>query len=212
MTHDFDQPYWERHWAEADSVQKLSAPVHPYLAAQIGHLTPGTALEAGCGTGAEARWLAQHGWQVAGADLSATALAEAARRAADGGLSSEQISWVETDLGTWEPGRQWDLVTTHYAHPATGQLQLYARIADWVAPGGTLLIVGHLHDDGHGHGASGQHGHSPPEGATATLPGITGLFSSPQWNIDAGFEASRTVGVGEHSRQLRDVVVRVHRT
>ena len=43
----------------------------------------------------------------------------------------------------------------------------YDRIAGWVAPGGTLLVVGHLHthgapDDGHGHG------HQPPAEASAT--------------------------------------------
>ena len=40
-------------------------------------------------------------------------------------------------------------ITTHYAHPDIPQLAFYERIAAWVGPGGTLLIVGHLHPDQH---------------------------------------------------------------
>jgi hypothetical protein len=64
-------------------------------------------------------------------------------------------------------------VTTHYAHPAMPQLDFYDRIASWVAPGGTLFIVGHLqhhgqhaaagHGHGHGHGPGG-HGHGHGHG------------------------------------------------
>ena len=53
------------------------------------------------------------------------------------------MEWVEADLGVWDPGTRFDLVTTHYAHPAMPQLDFYERIAGWVAPGGTLLVVGH---------------------------------------------------------------------
>jgi hypothetical protein len=49
------------------------------------------------------------------------------------------VHWVEADLSTWQPDARYDLVTTHYAHPAMPQL-------DWDAPAGTLLIVDHLHN------------------------------------------------------------------
>ena len=122
-------------------------PPNPYLARETGGLTPGTALDAGCGGGAEAIWLASHGWQVTAADISPEALARAAERAAARG-APERLQWVEADLSVWSPGTQFDLVMTHYAHPAMSQLEFYDRIAGWVAPGGTLLIVGHLHSAG----------------------------------------------------------------
>jgi hypothetical protein len=53
---------------------------------------------------------------------------------------------VEADLTSWEPGRQFELVATSYAHPAMPQLAFYARISGWVAPAGRLLIVGHLRE------------------------------------------------------------------
>ena len=203
--HQFDKSYWEDHWSPGTH-EASSMPVNPYLMAETAELPTGSALDAGCGTGTEARWLAARGWQVTGADISATALSTAIRNSAAEGLEG-QIEWLETDVARWEPGRTWDLVITNYAHPDTGQLAFYERIASWVAPGGTILIVGHLHGEGRGH----DHDDAHPEGATATLADITELFTSPQWRIDASYENSRTVQAGGRTVQLDDVIVRAHR-
>lgn len=201
--HRFDKKYWENHWSPTAAGGGRSLPANPYLLAETTLLPVGTALDAGCGTGTEALWLTEQGWQVTGADISATALAAAAESADATGLAG-QVEWVETDLARWNPARRWDLVVTSYAHPDTGQLAFYQRIASWVAPGGTLLIVGHLHgsDRGHGH----------PEGATATLAGITELFAASDWRIEASYENIRTVQAGGREVQLRDVIVRAQRT
>ena len=51
--HAFDKPYWEQHWqGRTDAAD--SGPPNPYLAAELGGLLPGTALDAGCGMGARA--------------------------------------------------------------------------------------------------------------------------------------------------------------
>lgn len=199
----FDKSYWEAHWAPAMTGQDQRLPVNPYLAAEITHLPVGTALDAGCGAGSETLWLAEHGWQVTAADISATALMTAQTHAADAG-PDDRIEWMEADLTRWEPGQAWDLVVTSYAHADIGQLAFYERIASWVAPGGTLLIVGHLH--GHEH-----HAHQHPDDATAKLTGITGLFDRPDWRIEASYESTRTVHAGDRGVQLRDVIVRAHR-
>ena len=206
MIAEFDKDYWEDQWGTGTPGRRNQLPVNPYLTAETAHLPVGTALDAGCGTGTEALWLAEHGWNVTATDISATALTEAQTRAAAAGMG-QHIDWVETDLSRWEPGRTWDFVVTNYAHAQTGQLPLYQRIASWVAPGGTLLIVGHLH--GHHHDVHHRHDH--PEGATATLEGITNLFSSPRWRIDSAYEHTRSVLLGGSPVQLRDVIVRVHR-
>jgi SAM-dependent methyltransferase len=205
---EFDKAYWDNHWVGTATGPDRSLPVNPYVPAETAHLAAGTALDAGCGTGNEALWLAEQGWQVTGADISATALSTAAHRSDRAGLTA-QVQWIEADLTDWTPGRDWDLVVTNYAHSAAGQLAFYERIASWVAPGGTLLIVGHLHDhEHHEHGHHGQH----PEGATATLTGITELFTAPDWRVDSSYEATRTVYPGGRAVQLSDVVVRAHRT
>ena len=102
-------------------------------------------MEAGCGAGSEAIWLASRGWEVTGADIADGALALAAERAAARGLA-DRVRWIKADLSRWEPRTSYDLVTTHYAHPAIPQLEFYDRLASWVGPGGTLLIVGHRED------------------------------------------------------------------
>ncbi|MBM0232518.1 class I SAM-dependent methyltransferase [Micromonospora sp. STR1_7] len=207
--HDFDRDYWERHWQQTHHGHSGAAgagPPHPYLAGETTGLTPGTALDAGCGTGAEALWLAGHGWQVTAVDIASAALAVAAGRATAGGVS-ERVRWVEADLTTWDPGTRFDLVTTHYAHPAMPQLAFYDRISTWVAPGGTLLIVGHLHAPG----ATG-HGHHPPAEASVTVADITAGLDPATWEVTTAEEHHRTVtGPGGQENPLHDVVVRATR-
>jgi SAM-dependent methyltransferase len=193
-THDFDKDYWERHWDRRSGAGE-DAP-HLHLARETNGLAPGTALDAGCGTGAEAVWLAARGWHVTGADIAAGALARAAARAARTPLSGA-VQWIEADLTTWEPAHRFDLVTTAYAHPATPQPDFYRRLATWVAPGGTLLIVAHLHD-AHGHG-------DHPAQAAVTLADITATVAS--WRVDSAEEHTRTI----NGHVLRDAVVRATR-
>ncbi|HEV7658192.1 MAG TPA: methyltransferase domain-containing protein [Mycobacteriales bacterium] len=199
MTHRFDKGFWDQHWQEG---RAGGSPPNPYLAQEIGDLPAGTALDAGCGAGAEARWLAAAGWEVTAADISSEALARAA--ASD---AAARVRWVQADLSVWDPGTQFDLVTTHYAHPAIPQLDFYERIAAWVAPGGTLLIVGHLHThDGHGHG------HRPPAEASATAAAVTARLDDTRWDVVTAGERRRTLtGPDGHEVSLDDVVVRATR-
>ena len=126
--HGFDKEYWEQHWQSRTGAPGSMGtnPQNPYLDREISGLVPGTALDAGCGAGAEAIWLASHGWQVTAADISTEALARAADRAATSGVA-ERVQWIEADLSVWDPGKTFDLVTTHYAHPEIPQLEFYDR-------------------------------------------------------------------------------------
>ncbi|HEY8653457.1 MAG TPA: class I SAM-dependent methyltransferase, partial [Dermatophilaceae bacterium] len=117
MTNEpFDQNSWERRWAQAlrESPEKVaSRPPNALLLAEIGDMQPGFALDAGCGHGSEAIWLAASGWHVTAVDFSATALDFGRSTAHPAGADvAERIEWVEGDLGTWTPppGR-YDLVS-----------------------------------------------------------------------------------------------------
>jgi SAM-dependent methyltransferase len=208
VTHEFGQDFWERHWRQDRSggPGSMSAnPPSPYLARETSDLTPGTALDAGCGSGAEASWLAARGWRVTGADISPEALARAAGRAAASG-AGERVEWTRADLSRWRPAAPFDLVMTHYAHPAIPQLDFYDRIAGWVAPGGTLLIVGHLHTPG-----ATSPGHQPAE-PSATAVAITARLPGPGWDIVTAEEHVRTLtGHGGRAVPRHDVVVRATR-
>ncbi|WP_149359330.1 class I SAM-dependent methyltransferase [Lolliginicoccus suaedae] len=211
--HAFDKDYWDQHWQgarEGAGAAIPPSPPNPHLVREIDDLEPGMALDAGCGAGAEALWLAARGWQVTGVDIAAGALSRAARRAAAMG-SPDRVEWVTADLSAWEPPTAYDLVTTHYAHPAMPQLEFYDRISSWVAPGGTLLIVGH------GHHAPGHHDHGhdddgPPAAASITAADITARLDLATWEVATAEELQRTVaGHGGGTVTLDDVVVRAIR-
>ena len=219
MTDTFDKEYWETHWEDAaDRAYDRGLLPNPYLAREVGDLEPGSALDAGCGEGVEAIWLAATGWRVTAADISAAAL-DRARRRAGHGVRAGEIDWVEADLSVWEPDRRFDLVMTHYAHPAIGQLAFYERIAEWVAPGGTLLIVGHLHTHDHNvdhdHGVADHHrdgDRRPPERVQVTAASVTHLLDADAWDVITADEVTRTLRGGSgRTVELRDVVVRATR-
>ncbi len=193
MTQSVGKDYWDQHWqidrAGAPFAMAVSPP-NPHLVREVDNLRPGTALDAGCGAGAEAIWLASRGWRVTGTDIADQALARAAERAIASGVA-HRVQWVQADLSTWDPGMTYDLVTTHYAHPAMPQLEFYDRVASWVAPGGTLLIVGHLH---HGHGEGHGHGGSePPASASVTAADITARLDPAVWAVVTMEESPRSL-------------------
>lgn len=138
----FEPASWDERYAGTESI--WSGDPNPQLVAVAQDLSPGTALDIGCGEGGDVIWLAQQGWRVTGADFSAAGLARAARHAADAGVA-EQTAWWQVDARTFDAdGRQFDLVTTHYLHPPDGGMAAVAgRLATAVAPGGHLLVVGH---------------------------------------------------------------------
>jgi len=135
-TEELDPAWWEDRYRTLDRV--WSGHVNPTLAQVAADLTPGTALDAGAGEGADALWLAERGWQVTAVDASQTALDRGAAQAAARGLD---VTWQQADLRTWRPPARYDLVTSHYLHAEGGRG--WAWLADAVAPGGTLLVVGH---------------------------------------------------------------------
>ena len=150
MTSDekFDRAYWEGRWTQVlrehpDKIAGRRASAH--LLTEAADLHPGRALDAGCGHGAEAVWLASRGWRVTAVDYSATALDIARSRAkAIGAEVAERIEWTEGDLTTWAPPpRAYDLVLSLYVHVQGSVGEMVRRLGAGVAPGGTLLLVGH---------------------------------------------------------------------
>ncbi|MBT2512666.1 cyclopropane-fatty-acyl-phospholipid synthase family protein [Arthrobacter sp. ISL-30] len=122
---------------------------NPQLVAEAADLPAGTALDLGCGEGADAVWLAERGWSVTAVDVSAVALHRAAAHAAEAGGDelADRIKFVRGDLATWAPHRGFDLVSAQYLHSTVLPWQeALGSAADAVVPGGTLLIVGHHPD------------------------------------------------------------------
>jgi 2-polyprenyl-3-methyl-5-hydroxy-6-metoxy-1,4-benzoquinol methylase len=138
----FEPPSWEERYSGEEKI--WSGNPNAQLVAEVSALTPGTALDVGCGEGGDVIWLAQQGWKVTGADFSANGLARAARHAAEAGVA-DRIGWWQVDARRFSAeGRSYDLVTTHFLHPPDGgMVDVTGRLCEAVAPGGHLLVVGH---------------------------------------------------------------------
>lgn len=138
--------FWEARYrsTQGENGQVWSGRVNAAVEHEVAELTPGTALELGCGEGGDALWLAARGWRVTAVDISATALEVGAAEAERAGLA-DRIDWVHADLSTWHPSTEFDLVTTAFLHSPVElpREAVLRRAASAVAPGGQLLVVGH---------------------------------------------------------------------
>jgi SAM-dependent methyltransferase len=118
------------------------------LLAEVVGLSPGRALDVGCGEGADAIWLARGGWTVTAIDVSAVAVGRA-RAAAE--LAGASIEWICGDvLETAFAAHSFALVSMLYpALPKAAGEVAVRRLLDSVRPGGVLLAV--CHDIDHEH-------------------------------------------------------------
>jgi len=205
-TESYGREFWERRWVQVlqehpDIVG--GRPPSPHLLAAVADLPPGRALDAGCGHGAEAIWLAVSGWEVTGVDFSTAALEHA--RVTGEALGPEvdrRLRWVEADLATWAPQAGcFDLVSCLYVHVAGSVPEFVTRLGAGVAPGGTLLLVGHLPTDP----ATGEP--TPAAGQVqVTVEDAVASLDPEQWRVVVAEERQRVAaGTGV------DAVVRAER-
>ncbi|MEU0127376.1 class I SAM-dependent methyltransferase [Streptomyces sp. NPDC006289] len=137
-----DAEMWDDRYRESDRI--WSGNPNTVLVREVEGLTPGRALDLGCGEGADAVRLARWGWRVTATDISTVALDRAAVHAADAGVA-DLIDWQWHDLGASFPEGEYDLVSAQFLH-SMGDLpreRILREAAAAVAPGGVLLIVGH---------------------------------------------------------------------
>ncbi|WP_060950793.1 MFS transporter [Streptomyces hygroscopicus] len=103
--------FWEQLYRGKGSVWKDTA--NPLLAETARHLTPGHALDLGCGEGGDTRWLATHEWHVTAVDIAPTALQRTSRLAARNGLENS-VRTEQHDLAETFPSSTFDLISAQY--------------------------------------------------------------------------------------------------
>ncbi len=137
---DWDARYAaERQW----SIEPNRWVVH-----ELSTLVPGRALDVACGEGRNAIWLAEQGWSVLGVDYSQQALDRAVEAAALAQAKAAEpldLEWERRDI-TERDGMagQFDLVLCCYLHLVPYErTPVFRAAAGAVAPGGTLLVIGH---------------------------------------------------------------------
>lgn len=142
---DWDRRYADRPWL-------WSAEPNLFLVSEVGEMTPGRALDLACGEGRNAVWLAERGWAVTAVDFSEVATGRARELASVRGVD---VDVVTHDVLTYRPDpRAFDLVIVFYLQiPAERLARVLRSAVDAVAPGGTVLVVGHdltNLEEGHG--------------------------------------------------------------
>ena len=135
---------WDERYSAAERV--WSGEPNGTLVAEVAGLTPGRALDVGCGEGADAVWLAGRGWTITALDVSRVALDRAALHARDAGA---EVTWVHAGLVEAGPDAgSFDLVSAQYpALLRTPTHDAERALLDAVAPGGVLVVVHHADVD-----------------------------------------------------------------
>ncbi len=135
-----DANAWDARYAGDELV--WTAEPNRFLVAEVDGLAAGRALDVACGEGRNAVWLAERGWTVTGVDFSAAGLDKARQLAEARGVS---VRWTVADVTEYEPtATDFDLVVVMYLQlPETSRRSAFRHAADAVAPGGTLVVVGH---------------------------------------------------------------------
>lgn len=134
-----DAAAWDERYRQRDLI--WSATPNETVVAELADLPPGRALDLAAGEGRNAVWLASRGFEVEAVEFSRVALDKARRLAAEHGV---ELTLTEADLSGAVELAPADLVLIAYLHlPRAQEHALLTRAAAWVAPGGTLLLVGH---------------------------------------------------------------------
>lgn len=200
---------WDHRYAGG---QMWSGNPNGTLVREVTGLSPGRALDVGAGEGGDALWLAEQGWKVTASDISQRALvridAEARRR----GLLIECSRADANALGAFEAAA-FDLVSAHYAAiPRSPDARGVGSILGAVAPGGTLLVVGH--DLEPMRAPIDTHADSRPFDPDAYI-GVddfaAALTGSSDWDIEVHEKRPRPPGAAPASHHVDDVVLRARR-
>lgn len=107
-------------------------------------LAPGRALDIGCGTGTQAVYLAQRGWQVTGVDAIERALAQARLKADAAGVN---VHWVTGDVTALSSLGLEDGFALVHDRGCFHDLADHARdgyvegVSSLAAPGATMLLM-----------------------------------------------------------------------
>lgn len=198
-----DSTQWDARYEASDLVW---APTPNIWVEQIaGGLPAGRVIDLAAGEGRNAIWLAERGWSATAVDFSAVAI-ERARGLALARLEDEvdRITFAVGDLLRVRPERRaYDLVLLVYLHVAPEDRWLIMRsAAEYVAPNGLLLVVGHHRDNLE----SGVGGPQDPE-ILYTEHDLADDLDGTGLVVERAERLMREVGDGSSKRAAIDVVL-----
>jgi SAM-dependent methyltransferase len=128
--------FWQRSAPPAGLVALVEGP---------SALSPGRALELGCGTGTDTIYLASHGWDVTAVDMVPKALATARHKASAAGVTPRFVAGDVTRLPEIGVGNGHDLILDFgcfHTLPEDRRQAYVSGVSGTAAPGATLLMYG----------------------------------------------------------------------
>lgn len=202
----FTQQFWDERYASSTRI--WSGKPNQRLVEHAVDLTPATALDVGCGEGADVVWLARQGWLATGVDVSQVAVDRAARHAEESGVGTS-TSFARADVvgGSSLPGA-YELVMAAYLHPPlTTFASTFGTVMSAVKPGGRLLVIAH---------------HPADAGTGLRNPALAHLLFAPEqlvalldqasWDVEVADAPTRETTTADGATlTLTDTVVRALR-
>jgi ubiquinone/menaquinone biosynthesis C-methylase UbiE len=145
-------------------------------------LTPGPALDIGCGTGDNSVYLAKHGWRVTGVDYVSKPLEAARAKAKAAGVTVDFRQADATRLESAGAGADYTLIVDNgcvHGMSADDRDAYVRGVGSVIAPGGRLLIIAFTPG-----GSFGVPGISPEEVQRRFADGWTAISSGPEAGVD----------------------------
>ena len=149
--------WWEQQWSRPDMQARfLGRPVSPEIVAAVeeGWLAPGShVLDAGCGEGIVADWLAQHGFTALGVDIAPSAIERARTMHAES--ASLRFGVVDLRKGAPEGEKPFDVVIDRgcFHQMRDDDLEPYTRnLTAACAPDARMMIFYRAYRRGVPHG------------------------------------------------------------
>jgi len=137
----------EQYRKEACSATAREPVPNPLLIEAARDVRPGRALDLACGTGRNALWLAEHGWNVTAVDGSDAEMEILQSRARDAGVTiNAQTVDLEEPAFAIEPAR-YDLIAMCYYF----QRNLIEQCRQGLVPGGVIVAIALLIEPGKEH-------------------------------------------------------------
>ncbi|MHC3437609.1 class I SAM-dependent methyltransferase [Natrialbaceae archaeon A-gly3] len=134
-----DRERWNEKYSTDDDFELPEEPI-PELEAYVDHYPDGRALDVATGTGRNALFLAEHGYDVEAVDVSDRALEIARGKAEERDLEGA-VEWVRADLADVDlEAGAYDVITVSFF----AALELLPDLKEALAPSGVLVYEHHL--------------------------------------------------------------------
>jgi SAM-dependent methyltransferase len=204
-----DAAAWDARYA-ATSALEWGAEPNRWVAAELAGMPPGRAADLAAGEGRNALWLAGLGWRVTAVDFSAAALAKGRDLGGRGSPEvAARVGWECADVRSYTPDPgAYDLVLLSYLQlPAPERRDVVRGAAAALAPGGTLLVIGH-DTTNLTEGTGGPQDPAvlfTPADVVGDLDGVPGLA------VERAERVYREVGAPPDRRRAVDALVRIRR-